>query len=209
MANANAVSAACEAVTFILQTALAPLSNEIAGSSESLRFEVYRSSDFADQDAPNRVTSGASIFLYRVVPNLSCRNPVGNALSNGSRLKNKLSLDLNILITVWGQDSSTQNRLVGWVMHILEHHTTLPAAVLNSQAFPNAFGENETVDLILGEINSEELLQLWEALGHGELPYQISIPYLLRSVVIDSPWVLDDGPPVQSRTLDMQRVVGG
>lgn len=213
MANANAISAVCEAVASILRAAVTPaqlgLSTPENPENLNFAFAVYHSNDFADLAPPIKVDSGASIFLYRVVPNLSCRNPPGKLWPDGSRSGSGLSLDLHLLITIWAQTSDIQNRLVGWVMHVLEQHPILCASELNSAPPRDSFWENETVDLVLGEINNEELLQLWETLGHGEMPYQISIPYLARSVVIDSSWVLTEEPPVQSRTLDMQCVGGG
>ena len=119
MANANAISAVCEAVASILRAAVTPAQLGLS-TPENLNFAfaVYHSNDFADLAPPIKVDSGASIFLYRVVPNLSCRNPPGKLWPDGSRSGSGLSLDLHLLITIWAQTSDIQNRLVGWLGNV-------------------------------------------------------------------------------------------
>jgi hypothetical protein len=58
-------------------------------------------------------------------------------------------------------------------------------------------------------MGGEELLHLWDLLGvqsSAEFCYQISVPYLVRNVYIESPHDRTMGEPVQIRTLDMQRL---
>lgn len=171
-------------------------------------FAVYQSDDFFNADSSRHVASGASVFLYRALPNLSHRTPIGNLLPNGQRQYSKLPLDLYLLVTIWGNSPSTQNRLVGWVMRTLEDYSMIPAAVLNIGSDTPVFEESEAVELLLSEMDGEELLQLWDMLGNGELRYQITLPYLVRNLMLESRRVMPVGEPVQVRTADMQRLDG-
>lgn len=172
-------------------------------------FEVYGASDFTDSDSTRHVTSGASVFLYRTFPNLSHRTPAGRRLPDGRRRRHKLPLDLHLIVTIWGSNPDTQNRLVGWVLRTLEDYPVLPATLLNIGSDETIFNDDETAELVLGEMGGEELLQLWDMLGNGNAFYQVSIPYVVRNVGVESRLIDDVGAAVQVRTLDMQRYDGG
>lgn len=181
--------------------------SELSLNALNPSFEVYQSDDFSNSASSRHITSGASVFLYRALPNLSHRTPIGNLLPNGQRRYSKLPLDLHLLVTIWGNDPSTQNRLLCWVMRTLEDYAMIPASVLNIGSETPAFEDSESVELLLSEMTGEELLQLWEILGR-EIQYQITIPYLVRNVVLESRRVMPVGEPVQVRTADVQRLAG-
>lgn len=205
VATTDAIDSVCDAIVHILRSSMAEQALELGFNSLKPRFSVYKSDDFSNADSERQVTSGASVFLYRAMPNLSHRTPSGNLLPNGRRQYSKLPLDLYFLVTIWGKDTSTQNRLVGWVMRTLEDYAMIPASVLNIKRDTPVFEEHEAVELLLSEMSGDELLQLWDVLGHGELHYQITIPYLVRNLVIESRRITSIEESVQVRTVDMQR----
>ena len=206
MASTDAVSAVCEALVHILRATMAAESTSLQFDSVTPKFEVYSAKDFSDDASVRHVSSGASIFLYRVLPNLTHRTPSGRLLPDGTRQRSQLPLDLHMIITIWGKDPSTQNRLAGWVMRTLEDYTSIPAAILNVGRDIPVFSNDETVELVIGEIGGEELLQLWDMLEHPD-SYQLSIPYIARNVYIESHRVDSPAGEVQIRTLDMNRLV--
>lgn len=208
MANTNAVSAVCNAIVHILRASMAEQAASLGLGSVVPTFQVYNSKDFTDINSDRRIKAGASVFLYRSLPNLSHRTPVGRLLPNGQRQFNKLPLDLHLIITIWGEDPNTQNLLVGWVLRTLEDYPVIPTAVLNIGSSTPVFSEDESVELILSEMDGNEMLELWDMLGNGELYYQISIPYLVRNLEIDSQRVYEFSTPVQIRTSDIQRLDG-
>lgn len=208
MASTDAINAVCNAIAHILRGAMAEQADDLGLTALNPTFQVYTAEDFTNANSDRRITSGASIFLYRVLPNLSQRNPAGRLLPNGQRYFNKLALDLHLILTIWGSDPGTQNRLVGWVLRTLEDYPVIPAAILNIGSDSEIFAGDEAIELILSEIDSDELLQLWDMLGNGDLYYQISIPYLVRQVEIDSRRLSQPGEPIQIRTLDLQRFDG-
>ncbi len=182
---------------------------ELNLTSINPRFEIYQPDDFANASSPRHINSGASVFLYRALPNLSHRTPSGNLRADGQRQFPKLPLDLYLLITIWGENPATQNRLVGWVLRTLEDYPLIPASVLNIGDTTPVFQDSEAVELLLSEMGGEELLQLWDMLGNGEAHYQITIPYLVRNLLLDSRRTIGVGEPVQVRTFEMNRFDGG
>ncbi|MCR6650148.1 MAG: DUF4255 domain-containing protein [Cellvibrionaceae bacterium] len=68
-------------------------------------------------------------------------------------------------------------------MRLIEDTPVLPAAVLNSTT-PDVFYPDETVDITLAELRTEDLFRIWDVLGVNA--YQLSIPYVARVVHIDS-----------------------
>lgn len=208
MASTDAISAVCDAIAHILTTAMAEDGTRLGIAALQPSFRVYQSNDFS-ANAEKRIKSGASIFLYRVLPNLSHRTPSGNFSDSGARYHSKLPLDLHLLVTIWGDTPDTQNRLVGWVLRTLEDYPIIPPSILNQKRQTPAFEPCETVELLLGEMSGEEILQVWDTLGSGGVQYQITIPYLVRNLMIDSNRTTADGADVRSRVMDMQRMIEG
>lgn len=206
MASTNAIASVCDAIAHILTTAMAEDGSRLNLATLQPKFEVYQSSDFSDVTSKRNVKSGASIFLYRALPNLSHRTPTGNISADGQRQHSKLPLDLHLLVTIWGNTPNTQNRLVGWVLRTLEDYPMIPAAILNQNRANPVFSASETVELLLGEMSGEEILQVWDTLGAGGVQYQITIPYLVRNLMIESNRTMTEGPVVKSRVADMRRL---
>ena len=210
MASFHGIASVCEAIVYILNTSMTDEQRSLLNLGTQRLFSVYQSDDFVLTQNNNPLTSGASVFLYRALPNLSHRTPSGQRLPNGSQQFTRLPLDLHLLLTIWGNESSTQNLLLRWVMRTLEDYPIIPATILNAAATMNlssteaVFDDDEAVELLLGEMSGEELLQLWDTLGDGDGRYQISVPYLVRNLFIDSTRTRTLGEPVQIRTADMQ-----
>lgn len=174
MADYRAIWAVSEAVVNLLNTSDRP--PDLNGD---LDFKVFTTKDFGN----NTLVSGASLFPYRVYVNGTRRIPAGRVGASGEQLKHRLPIELHFLITVWAKDSSLQNTLAGWVMRVLEDTPTLPAGILNS-VVPGVFHPDETVDVCLAELRTEDLFRIWDVLGLNI--YQLSIPYVARIIEIDS-----------------------
>ncbi len=187
MANYRAIAAVCEAIMQLLRTSDRPFDHE-------LEFEIYRAKDFSRSQP---MTAGVSLFLYRLFPNGAHRTPSGRIRPNGQRYRTQLPVDLQLLLTVWGQSASTQHIIAGWMMRILEDTPILPPALLNA-VDPGVFRPDETVEISLAELTTEDMLRLWETVA--ENMYQLSVPYVARNVRIESTQLLTPGQPIQERT---------
>jgi hypothetical protein len=160
-----------------------------------LVFEVFLAKDFSKKT----IDAGVSLFLYRVFPNTSHRTPAGRMSETGKRYRTQLPLDLHFLLTAWGKDASLQHKIAGWMMRTLEDSPILPAGLLNAIG-PEVFRPDETVEIILGQLDTEVLVRIWDMLLENS--YQLSVPYVARDVRIESEKFLTQGPPVQERTFE-------
>jgi hypothetical protein len=190
MAIYRAISAVSEAIIHLLESQYSP--QDFDGNQ--LEFRVYLAKDFASP-----MKSGVSLFLYRIYANGTYRTPSGRIGPDGRRGRTQLPLDLHFLLTAWAQDASLQHTIAGWMMRILEDWPSLSPGQLN-QKVPNAFHPEETVEIALAELGTEELFRIWEVIVHHA--YQISVPYVARIVKLESELTLSAGQPVQVRTFD-------
>lgn len=189
MADYRAVMAVSEAMIKLLQSNYRP-----EDFNNELEFKVFTSKDFSD----STIANGVSIFPYRVYVNGANRFPAGGVDINGKKKKSKLPIEVHCLVTVWGLNASLQNTLVGWVMRVLEDNPVLPANLLNS-VVADVFSQDETVEITFAELSTEDMFRIWDVLGINV--YQLSVPYLLRIIHIDSiqPALPETGEPVQVR----------
>ncbi len=190
MADYRAIAGVCEAVVGLLRT-----SCSADDFNNELEFKLFTSKDFAE----NTIANGASLFMYRIFCNGAHRIPAGRIGLDGRRLDTKLPLELHFLLTVWAKDASLQYALAGWIMRVLEDTPVLPAGVLNS-ALPNVFHPDETVEIGLADLRTEDLFRIWDVLGLNV--YQLSIPYMARVVHIDSTQRLREFGAVQEREIE-------
>lgn len=142
----------------------------------NLQFEVYSTDDFK-----NHMVAGVSLFLYRVHLNQNQRRTPAYAI-NGRTRRPLLPLDLHFFLTVWGTKASLQHAILGWAMRTLEDRPIMPAPLLNGVR-RDVFREDETVELVAGQLTNEELMRIWDDLS---TEYRLSMPYIARVVRIES-----------------------
>jgi hypothetical protein len=160
-----------------------------------LDFQVYVSADF---DAP--MEQGVSLFLYRVYHNGAIRAPQGRLLADGRRQRARLPVDLHFMATAWAPRASLQHEIAGWMMRVLQDHPILTAGLLNSYR-ADVFGPEETVTVSPTDLTVEEVFRIWEVmLDHA---YQLSVPYVARTLELDSMRSDAPLPAVQERAFDV------
>lgn len=187
MSGYPAVASTLEAVARLLRASYDP--DQFNGAV--LDFQVYVSADFATP-----MDQGVSLFLYRVYPNGAARAPQGRLLPDGRRQRAKLPLDLHFMATAWATRASLQHEIAGWMMRVLEDNAVMGADLLNA-ARPGVFGAEETVSISHTDLSVEDTFRIWETvIDHA---YQLSVPYVARTLEIES--MRTDGPfaPVQER----------
>ena len=164
----------------------------------SLNIELYQSKSF---EKP--MDEGFSIYLYRTAINGSVRNMTFRRTADGSRFRPSLPLDLFYLITPWAVNAERQQRMLGWVMRMLEDVGTLSASHLNHYiAETDTFAETESLDIVCDPLALNDYFTIWDRLK--ALP--LSMTYVLRMVMLDSEVGIHDGAFVQTRRFDMGEV---
>lgn len=197
MADYRAIKSVGESLMGLLEASYDPGDfNDIVAD-----FRMFTSRDFTN----NVITNGASLFMYRLYCNGAHRIPHGRVRDDGTRMDTQLPLELHFLVTVWGGEASYQYELAGWIMRLLEDSPIFPSAVLNATT-PNVFRADETVDIMLAELSTEDLFRIWDVLGVNA--YQLSIPYVARVVNIESvqPAPEEYEERVQERIQDMAAI---
>ena len=169
-----AIAGTMEAVVRLLRASYDPA--EFNGAV--LDFQVYVSDDFT-----HPMEQGVSLFLYRIYHNGAARAPQGRVLPDGRRQRAKLPVDLHFLATAWAKKASLQHEIAGWMMRVLEDNPILPAGLLNSYR-PDVFQPGETVGISLTDLSVEDTFRIWEVVI--DKAYQISVPYVARTLEIES-----------------------
>lgn len=193
MASFQAIETVSDVLVRLLQASHDP--EDFGG--QRLHFAVYQGEDFRSAGS-NSLTTGVSLFLYRVVVNGSVRTPPGRRLPSGDRQRTQLPLDLHYLVTIWATSATTQHQIAGWIMRTFESTPIIPEGVLHG-ARPNVFTPDETVEIVLNDLTNEDLFRIWDILGAS---YHLSIPYLVRNVRIEAHETVTEGPPVEERIFD-------
>jgi hypothetical protein len=177
MADYRAISTVCEAVIRQLRAAYRP---ELF-NPQRLEFKVCSTPELISRS--RTVRPGVTLFLYDVRQAAARRN-IPPPPTDGGRLElPPLQLELRFLLTAWARGASTQQAICGWMMRRMEDQPVLAAVGLNSVT-PAAFRPEETVEIVLDELSSLEVLQIWEKSVRS--PYQLSVPYIARNIAIET-----------------------
>ena len=173
VAHFSAIAVTCDAIVKQLSDAYDPA--DFAG--EQAQFEVFRTERF---DKP--LTSGVSLYLFRVSQNGQSRTPPSARREAGKLYRPQLPLDLHILLSAWGKSASVEHALLGWAMRVMEDRALLPASLLNAVR-AGTFPDEESVECSLGHLTVEEMMRIWDTLPGR---FQPSVPYVARVVRIES-----------------------
>lgn len=187
MADFRAINAVGDVVLTLLGSNYSP--NDF--NMTELEFSVYLASNFK-----KGMNAGVSLFMYRVLINGTHRTPFARPLPDGQRHQTMLPLDLHFILTAWGKKASLSNTITGWMMRVMEDNPVIPSSFLQNVA-PGVFRDNETIEISPADLSTEDMLRLWEAIGHNN--YHLSIPYVARNIRIESMRILSSGKEVQER----------
>jgi hypothetical protein len=153
---------------------------------------------FLDVEAPP-VEATLTIFLFEVGEDPSARNHARVRETEPPTLKIRkppMALLLRYLMTSWGGDEPTRQRILGRTMQALYDKAVLSGLDLKG-VLTNT---DEHLKVTLAPLSLEERTRVWHAV---QKPYRLSLSYEVRVVNLDSaPGV--EVTPVTRRTADFE-----
>jgi hypothetical protein len=184
--SASSIPGASDTLVFLLKN---QLEARLGPSRDGYDVQLYRSADFT-----SRPSGIVSLFLYRVDVDEARRFGDSPAVPPSQPATRWLGLELSYLLTVWGRESASgEQRMLQHCMEILQEQ----AIVQGSWLHPNYPWEpDDALRISLAPMNHEDMIRLWDGF---DLPYQLSIPYLVRTLRIAAR-PRDEGPVI-SRAL--------
>jgi hypothetical protein len=123
-----------------------------------------------------------TLFLYEVSEDPSMRNRprIREAAGSGYQLrKPPMALILRYLLTAWGGDRITEERMLGRVMHVLYDEAILSGPTL----IGSLAGLDEPIHMTLAPLSLEERARVWWSI---QKPYRLSLNYEMRVANLDS-----------------------
>lgn len=142
---------------------------------------------------PPRVT----LFLYDVVEEPTTRNRAKSkrVVAGDLRIrKQPLGLGLYYMITAWGGDRLTEQRMLGRVLQVLYDDAILDGTQLRG----TLAGTPAQLRISLAPLHLEDRSRIWFAIGKN---YRLSVNYEVRLIDIDAVSELV-ATPVRQRQLD-------
>jgi hypothetical protein len=138
-----------------------------------------------------------TVTLYEILEDPPSRNrPPVREVTGATVLTRKppMALLLRYLLTPWGGDQPTEQRIVGRAMQVLYDDAILDGVQLRE----GLRGSRDTLKVTLAPLTLEERTRVWWAI---QKPYRLSLNYEVRVVNLDA-LAQRRAAPVQSRTLD-------
>jgi hypothetical protein len=123
-----------------------------------------------------------TLFLYQILEDASVRNRAKRSRLVGGELlvrKQPLGLRLQYMVTAWGGDRHTEQRMLGRVLQVLYDDAILDGLDLSGVLA----GTDARIEVSLSPIELEDRARVWTAIGQT---YRLSVNYELRVVDIDA-----------------------
>lgn len=174
MADFAALAATGKSIVRLLDAAF---QDQEPVDGKKTRAKLVRTEDF-DNPTGSIALPALTIFFYRADFNRTMRAS-WSAIGNQDGLAH-LPVDLYFLITPWAENAEDALRILGKAMQALETTPVLSGPLLDPSA---QWAPNESVQLMLGEISTEEVMRTFDSLPTD---YRLSVPYVARVVRIDS-----------------------
>jgi hypothetical protein len=176
----------------VSETIVDALTGELRTLTPPARAEL---SDLSDAVPAGLVLT---VTLYEILEDACSRNrPRVKQTTTGAATVTKkppMALLLRYLLTPWGGDPSTEQRIVGKAMQVLYDEAILDGLALKG----TLAGSRDTLKITLAPLTLEDRTRVWWAI---QKPYRLSLNYEVRVVNLDS-LATTSTPVVRSRVLD-------
>jgi hypothetical protein len=186
VANADVISAVSETLEARLTAALSTLGNPPPTA------QLHDLVTDVPTDPPT-----ITLFLYQVLEDHSVRNrPRPTRVVNGNVVTTRapLGLALHYMISAWGGDRHTEQRMLGRVMQVLYDDAVLDGAELLGVLA----GTPAILNVSLQPLNLDDRARVWWAIGQT---YRLSVNYEVRVANLDAE-LEQSTAPVRERSIE-------
>ena len=133
------------------------------------------------------------LYLHRISVDPFGRNRYLQPTRSDQQPRPELAVNLHILLIAWTNSAENEGTLLGWGMQ--QVGSSLDLDISHLGIADNRWGESESLQMIPEEMNTEDLLRIWDGLPRD---YILSAPYLVKTMRLE-PVVIDQpGPPVRT-----------
>lgn len=161
--------------------------------AEKTSVKLARAEDFESGTFAQFISRPAlTLFFYRVDSNRAMRAAWSTAGAYDGR--SSLALDMYFLLTAWAANAESELRILGRTMQALEDTPIISGPLLAGNA---GWAADECLQVVLGDMESETLVRLFETLP---IRYRLSVPYIARVLRLDGVQVPREPPAVTAIT---------
>jgi hypothetical protein len=181
--------ASVDAIAFLGDTIVAILQKEL---DELVKPNVVSVLQYTPTEFKNfaPVTPTVTLFLYHVAICGEMRN--ARSRSIGGIQVPSLPLELRYLVTPWTRAPGGSYLIIGAIAQVFYRHSVLNFGEL----LGSGWAPDDTVEIILESVPVEEHYDIWKL---TDIPYRLSLTYLVRLVGIDADQP-EAPPPVAAAT---------
>ncbi len=183
MAAPDAIRDTGQTLLFLLRNGIDPTIVQPGRISLSTPDEF---GDFQTPDFP-----AVTVFLYRIALNPEMRNSPRRTLPDGSIQRPLLPLELYFMITPWARVTSDEYRIAGRVLQVLYDNSELGSSQLQGPSWE----DGDSVQIVLESLSIDDHYRIWDS---SNLPYRLSLTYMLRVVGIEPGEAITVPPVVQA-----------
>jgi hypothetical protein len=139
------------------------------------------------------------IYLHRISVDPFGRNRYLQPNDPNQARQPELPVNLHLLLIGWSDKATNEGTLLGWGMQQIGSSLDLDISHLGLA--DSRWGEDERVQLQPEEMNTEDLLRIWDGLPRD---YMLSAPYLLKTLRLEPDPRIEDGPAVKTIVTPME-----
>lgn len=184
MATPDAIRDLGDTLLFLL------CNSDLATMVDANRIIISKPDEFGPFQRPPNPT--VTIFLYRIALSSEMRNAPPRTLPDGRVTRASLPLELYYLITPWATVTRDEHRILGRIMQVLYDNAELGPAQLQG----DSWGPGDSVQIMLDSLPLDDHYRIWDSTN---LPYRLSLTYLVRIIGIEPAEVFTQVPVVEAR----------
>jgi hypothetical protein len=137
--------------------------------------------------ALNATAGNLTLLLYRVDIDAQQRNPITSSLGSSGLPERRFALPLTLryLLTAWASQPDVQQLILGRALSVIAGHPSFGPSdlVTTLGGVAGVWSPEETFQLVPDEIGTEDLYQIWQALGRS---YELSVPLKARVIHLEA-----------------------